>query len=51
LQQQELGVDYVKKRNSLVEAVTLEQVREQARRLLHPDRMIVSVVGRPKAIK
>jgi zinc protease len=51
LQQQNLGIDYVEKRNSLVEAVTLEQVKAQAKRLLHPDRLIVTVVGRPEGLK
>jgi zinc protease len=51
LQQQNLGIDYVEKRNALVEAVTLEQVKAQAKRLLHPDRLIVTVVGRPEGLK
>ena len=51
LQQQDLGIDYVEKRNSLVEAVTLDQVKAQAKRLLHPDRLIVTVVGKPEGIK
>jgi zinc protease len=51
LQQQNLGIGYVETRNAKVEAVTLEQVKAQARRLLHPDRLIVSVVGRPEGIK
>ncbi|MFN4142323.1 M16 family metallopeptidase [Aestuariivirga sp.] len=50
LQQQDLGIDYVEKRNAMIEAVTLEQVKAQARRLLHPDRLIVTVVGQPKGI-
>lgn len=51
LQQQDLGIDYVEKRNSLIEAVTLDQVKAQAKRLLHPDRLIVTVVGRPEGLK
>jgi zinc protease len=51
LQQQNLGIDYVERRNALVEAVTLEQVKAQAKRLLHPDRLIVTVVGRPEGLK
>jgi zinc protease len=49
-QQQGLAIDYVEKRNALVEAVTLEQVKAQAKRLLHPDRLIVTVVGRPEGL-
>jgi zinc protease len=46
---QQVGIDsgYVARRNSLIEAVTLDQVKAQARRLLHADRLIVSVVGKP----
>lgn len=51
LQQQNLGINYVEKRNALVEAVTLDQVKAQAKRLLHPDRLIVTVVGRPEGLK
>lgn len=51
LQQQGLPIDYVLKRNSMVEAVTLDQVKAQAKRLLHPDRLIVTVVGRPEGLK
>lgn len=50
-QQQGLAIDYVRKRNSLVEAVTLDQVKAQAKRLLHPDRLIVTVVGKPEGLK
>lgn len=51
IQQQNLGIDYVERRNALVDAVTLDQVKAQAKRLLHPDRLIVSVVGKPQGIK
>ena len=51
LQQQNLAIDYVLKRNAMVEAVTLDQVKTQAKRLLHPDRLIVTVVGRPEGIQ
>lgn len=51
LQQQNLGADYVQKRNAMVDAVTLDQVKAQAKRLLHPDRLIVTVVGKPEGIK
>ena len=51
LQQQDLGIDYVDRRNALVEAVTLDQVKAQAKRLLHPDRFIVTMVGRPEGVE
>ena len=51
LQQEKLGIDYVQKRNAMAEAVTLDQVKAQAKRLLHPDRLIVTVVGKPEGLK
>ena len=50
LQQQGLGIGYVETRNSLIEAVTLDQVRAQAKRLLHPDKLIVTAVGKPEGL-
>ena len=50
LQQQGLGIGYIPSRNSLIEAVTLDQVKAQAKRLLHPERLIVSIVGKPEGI-
>ncbi|HMT13319.1 MAG TPA: insulinase family protein, partial [Aestuariivirga sp.] len=50
IQQDNLGIDYINRRNSLVEAVTMDQVKEQAKRLLHPDQLLLSVVGRPKGL-
>jgi zinc protease len=41
-----LGIDYIDKRNSLVEAVTIADVKRVAKRLLD-GRMLVTVVGRP----
>ncbi|MGH6907173.1 MAG: M16 family metallopeptidase, partial [Aestuariivirga sp.] len=50
IQQANLGIDYIDKRNSLVNAVTLDQVKVQAARLLHGDKLIVAVVGKPQGI-
>ena len=50
LQQDDLGLDYVATRNARIEAVTLEQVRAQAKRLLHGDKLIVTVVGQPEGL-
>lgn len=50
IQQQNLGIGYIARRNALVEAVTLEQVKAQAKRLLDPDRLIVTIVGRPQGL-
>ena len=46
IQMDDLGIDYIKKRNSLVEAVTLADVKRVAKRLLDGG-LLVTVVGRP----
>ncbi len=48
---QELGIDYIKKRNSLIRAVTLADVKRVAKNLLHPDQLVFSIVGRPENLK
>ena len=45
-----LGIDYVEKRNSLVDAVTLDDVKRVARRILDADGLIFTVVGRPDGV-
>ena len=45
LQVEELGMDYIDTRNSLIEAVTLEDVRRVADRLLKDARPLVVTVG------
>ncbi|MEM6441819.1 MAG: pitrilysin family protein [Pseudomonadota bacterium] len=42
--------DYIKERNGLIEAVTLDDVARVAKRLLRPDRLHVVVVGRPEGL-
>ena len=48
LQLDDLGIDYIEKRNGLVEAVTLDDVKRVAKRLLDGG-LLVMVVGRPQA--
>ena len=48
LQIENLGKDYVKNRNSMIEAVSLEEIRRVARRLLKPGNLIITIVGKPK---
>jgi zinc protease len=50
IQMDNLGIDYIKKRNSLVDAVTLVDVRRVAKRLLDGG-LLVTVVGRPQVAK
>jgi zinc protease len=47
IQIEDLGIDYVEKRNALIEAVTLEDVKRVAARLLAPDQLITTIVGQP----
>ena len=51
IQQEGLGIDYVNTRNARVEAVTLEQLKAQAKRLISSDRLIVTAVGKPEGLK
>ncbi|MEQ9574191.1 MAG: pitrilysin family protein, partial [Rhodospirillales bacterium] len=45
MQTEDLGIDYLDKRNSYIEAVTLDDIRRVARKLLHPKDLTVVVVG------
>lgn len=45
-----LGIDYLDKRNSYIEAVTQDQVKAVAQRLLDPDKLTFVVVGKPEGL-
>lgn len=45
LQLDNLGIDYVEKRNAMIEAVTVEDVARVAKRLLDVDAMTIATVG------
>ena len=47
IQLDDLGIDYINKRNDLVQAVTLDDVKRVAKRLLDGG-LLVTVVGRPQ---
>jgi zinc protease len=50
VQRDNLGLDYIDKRNSFIEAVTLEDAKRVAKRLYNPDALTVVIVGpAPKA--
>ena len=49
MQLDDLGIDYIQRRNSLVEAVTLADVQRVAKRLLDGG-MLVTVVGKPAGV-
>jgi zinc protease len=50
IQQDDLGIDYVNRRNDMIEAVTLEDARRVARRIIDPHRLVVTVVGQPEGV-
>jgi zinc protease len=41
------GIDYVDKRNAMIAAVTLDDLKRVAKRMLEPENLIVTVVGKP----
>jgi zinc protease len=47
IQIEELGIDYVNGRNALIEAVTLDDIKRVAKRLIEADRLITTIVGKP----
>ena len=51
IQVQRLGIDYINKRNSLIEAVTLEDARRVARTLYDASALTMVIVGRPDGIE
>ncbi len=50
MQRENLGIDYLERRNSLIEAVTLDDARRAAKRLYDADKLTVVVVGRPDGV-
>lgn len=48
--QEDLGIDYVDRRNAEVNAVTMDDVKRVARKLLDTENLIVTVVGKPKGM-
>ena len=47
IQMEDLGIDYMDRRNELVAAVTLEDAVRTAKRLYGEGKLLVSVVGQP----
>ncbi|MBR1777942.1 MAG: insulinase family protein [Alphaproteobacteria bacterium] len=47
IQYKGLGIDYLQRHNDLINAVTLEQAKKTAARLLLPDSLFFVVVGKP----
>jgi zinc protease len=51
MQAQDLGIDFLDRRNEYIEAVEMEDVRRAAARLYHPDDLLVVVVGDPEGLE
>jgi len=51
MQLDHLGIDYLDKRNRLIEAVTKADIERVAKKLLDDKRLTIVVVGRPKGIE
>ncbi|HEY8127508.1 MAG TPA: pitrilysin family protein [Hyphomicrobium sp.] len=51
LMQEGFGPDYVENRNKLIDAVTIEDAKRVAARLLKPDDLVVTIVGKPTGMK
>ncbi len=51
IQMENLGLDYVIKRNDMINAVTLADLKRIAKRLIKPGNLIVTVVGKPVGVK
>lgn len=50
IQLDDLGIDYIQTRNQNIEAVTLDDVRRVAKRLLDVDDLVITIVGQPEGI-
>jgi zinc protease len=50
IQISDLGMDYIKKRPSLINAISLDEANRVAKRLYKADDLTVVIVGDPKGI-
>jgi zinc protease len=50
IQMDDLGLDYLDKRNGFYQAVTLDDVNRVAARYLDPDNLLIVVTGRPEGV-
>jgi zinc protease len=48
--QEDMGIDYVSRRNALIDAVTMDDVKRAAQRVLKVDDLFITVVGKPKGL-
>ncbi|MEW6257849.1 MAG: pitrilysin family protein [Pseudomonadota bacterium] len=50
IQIDDLGIDYIDKRNALIQAVTLDDIKRAAKRLTDAQKALTVVVGRPQGL-
>lgn len=50
IQYDDLGIDFIERRNDLINAVTVDDARRVARRLLDPERLLTVIVGEPAGL-
>ena len=48
--QEDMGIDYVSRRNAMIDAVTMDDVKRAAKRVLKVDDLFITVVGKPKGL-
>jgi zinc protease len=51
MQYHDLGIDYIDRRDDFINAVSLEDVKRVARRILDPKQLTVVVVGKPERVE
>lgn len=50
MQTDRLGIDYIDKRNTYIAAVTLDDVKRVAKRILEPESLVFVIVGKPEGV-
>jgi zinc protease len=49
-QEENLGIDYFQRRNAMIAAVTLADINRVAKKLVEPEKLMFSIVGRPQGV-
>ena len=50
MQEENLGIDYIEKRNSYIEAVTLDDAKRVAAELYQPTKLTFAIAGKPEGV-
>ena len=50
MQLQDLGIDFLNQRNSIISSIKLKNLNATAKDLLDPDKLFIVVVGTPKGV-